>query len=171
MFHRVSTAATEVATTTILTGWYADTFRSSQQVYTFQRQTGFTFAVDARVVVANQAVNIGLFFKIKVCIIPSVTCMTSRAGCPVTLDTDTEIVDGFLFAGGVQSFTALDRHRFGFPAPVRRMQHLFTGIFVTGETGCGHLLAGCEFTKAIKQILVIYVGRALRHIFPGCIKI
>jgi len=88
-----------MATAAILTGWNTNAFRRSQKIHTFNRQPGQTLGVNSGVIVTNQAVDIGLVFKIEICVIPSVTRMTGRAGRPVALDTNAEVVDGFLLAG------------------------------------------------------------------------
>ena len=111
MLNRVAATATKVATTTVLAAWHTDAFCRRQQIHTIRRQAGFTLYVNAGLVMADQAVNIRLIFKIKIFIIPTVTRMAGRAGCPVALDTDAEVIDGFLLTGGIKPFPAFNLHR------------------------------------------------------------
>ena len=82
---------------------------------------------------ADQAVDIFFIAEIKIRVIPAITGMARRAGCPVALDTDAEVVDGVLFAGCEKTFTSFNFDRFGFPSPMCGFQHLLTGIFVTDQ--------------------------------------
>ena len=73
---------------------------------------------------ARQAVDIVSFFEIEILVFPAVTGMTGGTTGPVTLDTDTEVIDRVFLAGRDQLIPALNLHRLGFPAPVRRVNDL-----------------------------------------------
>ena len=126
--------------------------------------------IGAAVIVANQAIDFFLVFEIKVLVFPAVTGMTGRAGRPVTLDANTEIVDAVLFADRNRFVTAFDHHRFGLPAPMRRVEYLFTCAFVAGQAGRRHFRAAAE-ALVIEQILVINVGWTPGHMLPGFIHL
>jgi hypothetical protein len=103
VLHGVTATTAEVTTATVLAVWNTNAFCRLEQVDPFQRQTGFTLSVGTRVIVAHQAVNVGLVAEIKICIIPAVTSVARRAGRPVALDADAEIIDGFFLARGMKT--------------------------------------------------------------------
>ena len=89
---------------------------------------------------AYQAVDPAFVGKVKACVLPTITGMTTRATGPVAEDADAEIIDGYgTFAQIYSPVLTQSIWRRASPQPVRGTEHLLALIRVATETLFGHL--------------------------------
>ena len=103
------------------------------------------FFIGASGIMADEAIDIFFFGKIKGFVFPPIACMTAGAPAPVGLDGNSEIVKDESFA---EFFFII----FKCPGPVDRLLDLFRCLCVACEAGSGDfraclevLLHGLEF--------------------------
>lgn len=96
--------------------------------------------------------------------------MAARAFQPVTLDTDTEIINEVFLADPHGLTVAGHQFLISDPVPVRGPHNLLSGFRVAGQTGIGDIRAAFKLLDFI-QIRVIGLGRLFRHKVPGLVLV
>jgi hypothetical protein len=94
----VTASSSKVAAAAVVSLGPADTFCGDDEIHALGREPAFGFSISARPIMAHEAIGILGNRKVVGLIYPSISGVTRRAGGPVALDPNTEIVDEILLA-------------------------------------------------------------------------
>jgi hypothetical protein len=115
--------------------------------------TSGKFFIGSGLLMADQAVDLGLVAEIEILVFPSITGMTRCATSLVAFDVNSEVVDGqpafaefrVALAGGIK------------PGPVNGFVELQRGLVMAFQAGLGDFRSGLEFL--LQKGMLRVVGR------------
>ena len=165
---RVPAAPAEVAGAAVRAGGSPHGLRRGEQIDVGGRQSAGSalLAVLAAAIVADEAVDPFGVGEVEGGVGPAVAGMTGGAGRPVGLDGDAEVVDEVLLADGDGRAGALGM--IAGPGPVRRVEHVPTGLLVAAEAGAGDLGAGFGH-EPLEEGRVVRAGAGALHPRAGIV--
>lgn len=138
--------------------WFANVLSNQDQIHSRIRHAcSFEiFAIRSGGIMAYEAVDSRLVGKVKVRVLPTITCMATRATGPVAEDADAEIVDGYGTLAQIYPLVLTEGiRRRAFPQPVGRTEHLLTLIGVATEALFGYL-KGVRFSGKLHQLGMVH---------------
>ena len=169
MLHRVTTAAEEVARTTVFTPGLAHALGHDLEVGGLHdlaglgrelhvlvgrvtRQAG-QLAVGAGALMANQAIDVILRCEVELLVLPAIAGMARSAELVVGGHGRTEVVDDVFLAQTLAGLRVQE-----FPSPVLGLVHLLGGFSVTDQTGLGDLRPALEVLLQFLELAVVRGG-------------
>lgn len=167
VFYRVAATTFEVTAAAIFAGRGTHALGYTKEINFFDRESRSPFDIQARIIMAYQAIDSFLVGEIKVGIVPAIPGMTRRAARPVALNADAKIVDGVLFAYSDRPIAIFQVIGLAFPCPMGGGPHFIPGIFVAFQAGAGDF--GPSFKGSLDDVAVIGVGDMHRNVSPGII--